>query len=88
MKKLLIVIAFVISMVFSACSTPGNAITYHEPVIASETAVFIGTGLKYAEARNSAIQNGLNAGYTKIIAEVIEQEGIAGFIQVTLVMIK
>jgi hypothetical protein len=88
MKKGFFAFVVIIAMYFSACSTPGNAFSYPEPIIASETSVFIGTGLKYSSARSSAIREATSAGYTKILAEIIEQEGFAGMIQVTLVMLK
>jgi hypothetical protein len=86
MKKGIFVL--IMAIVFSACSTPGTALAYPEPVLASETSVFIGTGIKYATARASAIEKAKSEGYTKILAEITEREGVAGAIQVTLVMLK
>ena len=88
MKKIFVVLVLIISMVFAACSTPGTSFSYPQPVLASDTAVFIGTGRKYALARDGAIKEGLAKGYTKILAETIEIEGTWGMTQVTLVMLK
>jgi hypothetical protein len=88
MKKGLFVFVFIMTLVFSACSTPGSALAYPEPILAKESSVFIGTGLKYASARESAIERAAAGGYTRIVAEIIEQEGVLGMIQVTLVMIR
>ena len=88
MKKVFIVLALLFTLCFAACSTPGTALAYPEPLVASETSVFIGSGLKYAAARNSAIDKAAAEGYTRIVAEVVEVEGFANMIQVTLVMLK
>jgi hypothetical protein len=85
---MLFVFAVIIAMSFLACSTPGSALAYPQPILASESSVFIGTGLKYASARESAIEKAAAGGYTRIVAEIIEQEGVLGMIQVTLVMLK
>ena len=75
-------------LIFSACSTPGVAFAYPGPVSANETSVFIGSSLRYAEAREAAIRNASIKGYTKILAEIIETENMMGSTVVTLIMIK
>ncbi|MDR2717241.1 MAG: hypothetical protein LBB89_04145 [Treponema sp.] len=91
-KKRFFVFAVIILMVMSACSSlrsiPGGAFVYSQPVTASETATFIGSGLKYANARASALTKGTAEGYTKIIAEYIELNSVTGFVDITLIMVK
>ena len=88
MKKGLFLIIVLIAMIATACSTPGSSFAYSEPVIANETAVFVGTALRYAGARTAAIEKALAEGYTRILAESIEIEGVAGMTMVTLIMIR
>jgi len=71
-----------------ACATPGTSFSYPEPVLAADTAVFVGVGMIYAKARTSAIEKALAEGYTRILAETVEIEGVVGAIQVTVVMLK
>ena len=92
MKKVLFILAFVVSIVISACSSvsslPSTMIVYYEPVLVSQTSVVIGSGFDYAGARNSAIRKAEADGYTKIVAESIGMNSISGLIDVTLVIIK
>jgi uncharacterized protein YceK len=90
MKKILFVFAVIVFMAMSACSSirsvPGGALVYSEPVLASETATFIGSGLKYATARAEAVKEAADKGYKRILAEYLELNSITGFVDVTLVM--
>ena len=88
MKKYFIVFIVLFTMMLIGCSTPGSAFAYPEPVIASEATTFVGVALRYAGARNAAVEKALAEGYTKIIAEAVEIEGVAGMTMVTLIMIK
>ena len=90
MKKGIFIIAMFVALFFSACSTPRIAIMYPEPISASETSVFIGYSFGqngYSKARTKAIAAAAKEGYTKILAEVVKNEGTAG-ITVSLVMTK
>jgi len=91
-KKVFFVFGAIILMVASACSSirsyPGGAFAYSEPVLASETALFIGSGLKYATARAEAVKKGAAEGYKRIAAEYLELNSVTGFVDVTLIMMK
>ena len=92
MKRVYFVFAVIILMVLSACSSisslPSSMIVYYEPVLANQTAVFVGSGLEYATARNAAIKKVLDEGYTKIVTETIGMNSVSGLVNVTLVVIK
>jgi len=91
-KKWVFVFAAIIFMVMSACSSirsyPAGAFVYSEPVLASETSLFIGSGLKYATARADAVKKAAADGYRRIVAEYLELNSVTGFVDVTLVMMK
>ena len=91
-KKCFFVFTVIIFMVMSACSSirsyPGGSLVYSEPVLASETSLFIGSGLKYATARAEAVKKGADSGYKRILAEYLELNSVTGFVDVTLVMMK
>ena len=88
MKKGFFLLAVIIALTASACSTPRAAIVYPEPVVASASVVFVGSGMAYASARESAVKKAVAEGYTKILAEFVEQNGITGSVDVTLIVIK
>ena len=92
MKKRFIIFAVITAMAVSACgsfsSIPYGSVAYPGAVVAGDSATFTGSGLKYATARDKAVENGTSEGYTRIVAEVIERNQITGFVDVTLVMIK
>ena len=87
MKKGLFLIIVLIAMIMAACTTQGSVFAYSEPVIANETAVFVGNAFNYAEARAVAIEKALAEGYTRILAEILEIKD-TGTLLVTLIMIK
>jgi hypothetical protein len=88
MKKRFIVFFMVMSMCFSACSAvPHFVMPYPQPIPTGQTFVVTGGGLKYAEARTSAVEKAIAQGYTKIVAEIIEIENQTARILVTLVLI-
>ena len=91
-KKWGFVFAVIILMVVSACSSirsyPAGAFVYSEPVLASETSLYIGSGLKYATARADAVKKAAAEGYKRIVAESLELNSITGFVDVTLVMMR
>ena len=91
-KKAFFVLVAIIFMVVSACSSirsyPAGAFVYSEPVLASETSLYIGSGLKYATARAEAVKKAAAEGYKRIVAEYLELNSVTGFVDVTLIMMK
>jgi hypothetical protein len=92
MKKILFVLVLVIvSMFITAChgisSVPYNVFVYPAPVAASDTDVFVGSGLDYEAARGAAIKKALAKGYNRIVAETVGMNAVSGLVNVSLVMI-
>jgi len=91
-RKYFLILTALILMVVSACSSirsyPGGVFVYPQPVLASETSLFTGSGLRYATARTDAINKAVNEGYKRIIAEYLELNSVSGLVDVTLVMMK
>jgi len=89
MKKRFLVLVIILAMFFSACASMVNLhLVYPAPISADDSAVFKGSGLNYAEARTSAIENAKAGGYNRIAAEVFETNTMTGKLEVTLVMLK
>jgi hypothetical protein len=88
MKKGFIVFFMVITLCFSACiAVPQLVMPYPQPIPTGQTYTVSGSGLKYAAARDAAVEKALEQGYTKIVSEIIEIDQATGRILVTLVLI-
>jgi hypothetical protein len=88
MKKGLIIFFMVMSMCFSACglAVPQLVMPYPQPISTNQTYAVTGSGLKYASARDAAVEKAIEQGYTKVVAEIIEIDQQTGRILVTLVL--
>jgi hypothetical protein len=87
MKKIILIAIMVIATSFvTACNTVTSQVSYPVPIVASETRVFVGRKMTYAEARNEAISNANAAGYTKILSETTENNNWMGEVVVSLTM--
>jgi hypothetical protein len=92
MKKWLLLLAIVISVGFTAChsvsSLPSTVFVYQNPISASESSVFVGSGLEYATAREAAIKKATAGGYSRIVVETVGINSVSGLVNVSLVVVR
>jgi hypothetical protein len=87
MKKItMIAIIVIVITLVTGCNSVTSQVSYPVPIIASETSVFVGRHLSYAEARNDAVSKAMKAGYTKILSETTEHNDWINEVVVSLTM--